>query len=131
MLTPDDEFDLDVRLSGLADVARGFPHGGTPGLFDGAATPNNGGTLVPEWRADDATVEGDCGPTDGCTFDCWTAGCNTSETCENPLCGSDAITFGSYCIDDSGDDTCNACPGGGGDPPDSPDVPDTRGRWCP
>ena len=33
-----------------------------------------------------ATVDTDCGPTDGCTSDCWTAGCNTSETCENQMC---------------------------------------------
>jgi hypothetical protein len=120
MLNPDDEFDLDVRLTGQFGVAHDSILQRAPGLFDG------------EWRADDrATIDGDCGPTDGCTADCWTAGCNTSETCDNPMCGSDAITFGSYCIDDSGDDTCNACPGGPGEPPDSPDIPDTRGRWCP
>lgn len=124
MLTPDDEFDLDVRLTGHPDA---------PGLFDGGGMPTTGCTLVPEWRADDrVTLDVDCGPTNGCTDDCYTAGCNTSETCENIMCGSDAITFGSYCVDDSGgDDTCMACPGGGGERPDSPDVPDTRGRWCP
>ena len=112
MLPPADEFDLDVRLSGFTDPS---------------------GDLHPEWRADDATVAGDCGPTDGCTGDCFTAGCNTSETCQNIMCGSDAITFGSYCVDDSGgDDTCMACGGGPGDPPDDggPEG-DTRGKWCP
>ena len=124
MLTPDDEFDLDVRLTGLPDVAHGF----LPGLFAGDATPTAGPACDPL----QGTLAIDCGPTNGCTDDCPTRGCNTSETCENIMCGSDAITFGSYCVDDSGgEDTCMACPGGPGEGPETPDVPGTRGRWCP
>jgi hypothetical protein len=113
MLTPDDEFDLDVRLTVLSDDARRFiPMDGQVGLFAGPPDEN-------------VTLAIDCGPTNDCTRDCWTAGCNTSETCDNPLCGSDAITLGSYCVDDSGgDDTCMAC-GGGGDIADPPDVDPT------
>ena len=117
MACPDDEFDLDVRLSQPSDVARGFILPGThAGLFGGDGTPLEAG----------ATVDTDCGPTDGCTTDCWTAGCNTSETCLNPMCGSDAITFGSYCVDDSGgEDGCMGGGGGGGDIPEPPDVEGT------
>jgi hypothetical protein len=115
MLTPDDEFDLDVRLSLPPDLARGFILPGRAGLFDGAPMPLEAG----------ATVDTDCGPTDGCTGDCWTAGCNTSETCENPMCGSDAITFGSYCVDDSGGEEGCMGGGGGGENPEPPDVPGT------
>jgi hypothetical protein len=68
-------------------------------------------------------------PAETCGLDCQTqtcpdatCGCNTSETCENPMCGTDAITFGQYCEDQS-DDTCHACPEPGTgagciDPPD-------------
>jgi hypothetical protein len=111
MLTPDDEFDLDVRLTVPPDVARGFilpaAHAGLFRLEAGA------------------TVDTDCGPTDGCTHDCWTAGCNTSETCENPMCGSDAITFGSYCVDDSGGEEGCMGGGGGGENPEPPEVDST------
>lgn len=114
MLIPNDEFDLDVRLSVPPDVARGFAFPGHAGLFDANRMPLEAG----------ATVDTDCGPTDGCTGDCWTAGCNTSETCENPLCGSDAITFG-YCEDASGGEEGCMGGGGGGDIPDPPDVDGT------
>ena len=103
----DDEFDLDVRLMGSADVTPEIaPNGYHPGLY--AETP----TFSPAATCNPNESGGiDCHD----TFGCFTHGCDTSETCLNPACGSDAITFGSYCIDDSGgDDTCHACPGGGG-----------------
>lgn len=108
MSSHDDEFDLDVRLSSSAFH---------PGLFAGDPEPG------PETVAPQATCPANTCEL-GCQTDlCDTAGCNTSETCQNPLCGSDAITFGRYCEDQS-DDTCNACPGpetGAGciDPPDT------------
>jgi hypothetical protein len=94
-----DEFDLDVRFSWTSDAGPDTFH---PGLF----------------AADTVAPEATC-PANTCGLDCQTqtcpdatCGCNTSETCANPMCGSDAITFGRYCEDQS-DDTCDACGGGG------------------
>ncbi len=113
----DDEFDLDLRLTGNVNPPMISPGRFHPPLF---ATAGEGDDTV----APQATC-----PAETCGLDCQTqtcpdatCGCNTSETCANPLCGSDAITFGRYCEDQS-DDTCNACPDPGTgagciDPPD-------------
>lgn len=110
MSSHDDEFDLDVRLQPIADGA--FPYldtpGVMPGLFAGDQEPQEE-TVAPQATCPARTCGMDC-ITDTCPEA--TCGCNTSETCENPMCGSDAITFGRYCEDQS-DDTCHACPGQG------------------
>jgi hypothetical protein len=123
MSSRDDEFDLDVRLMGTSDLIPQFaPDRFHPELFAGDPEPGEptvapAATCPADTCGMDCQTQGNC-PTNTC--DMWTCGCNTSETCENPLCGSDAITFGSYCIDDSGgEDTCSACPGGGGEEPET------------
>ena len=117
MFRRDDEFDLDVRFSGMSAVLSD-PRG-TPGRFDPAVLRGeepNQETVAPQ-----ATC-----PADTCGLDCLTqtcaeatCGCNTSETCDQLVC-SDAITFGPYCEDQS-DETCGCAePGTAGcaDPPD-------------
>jgi hypothetical protein len=106
MLRYDDEFDLDVRIS---DTTQWQPAvaGERPALAGDMEQVESQETCGIEC-VNDTTV-------------CETAGCNTSETCDQVLC-SDAITLpGRYCEDQS-DDTCHACPGpetgGCGDPPD-------------
>lgn len=108
MPSHDDEFDLDVRFIGISDagLSHGDPREGFyPRLFAGD-----------DEQADETVAPEATCPAETCGLDCQTqtcpeatCGCNTSETCENPLCGSDAITFGRYCEDQS-DDTCHACP---------------------
>jgi hypothetical protein len=117
----DDEFDLDVRLMAISEA--GLVHGDPPGGFHPRLFTAGGG------GAEDTVAPQATCPAETCGLDCQTqtcpdatCGCNTSETCANPLCGSDAITFGQYCEDQS-DDTCHACPEPGTgagciDPPD-------------
>jgi hypothetical protein len=111
-----DEFDLDARFfAGTGGVIpMGAPGRGVPGWY--RAEGND--TVAPQQTC----------PADTCSLGCETmtcpeatCGCDTSETCINPMCGSDAITFGNYCEDQS-DETCHQCPdpgtGGCADPPD-------------